>query len=168
MSFEEALASDRRRDFASAIQLYEESLVHSGASVEAHLNLLVLCWQLTDYGYWTTMKVPRHIYDKASNLLPELRERTKAHFPENAEVAFWDKYIQWTDLGDPLEEEECEALLREPSSRGVPVMHLFAISGGGRYRQEALELQARCQLEGTVRAAYIASVIRGVEGRHGT
>ncbi|WP_309893695.1 hypothetical protein [Archangium sp.] len=167
MSLEEALAADRRRDFANAIRFYEESLVHPDASVEAYLNLLVLCWQLTDYGYWTTMKVPRHILDKASSLLTELRERAKARFPNDAEVAFWDKYIQWTDLGDGLEEEECEALLQEPSSRRAPVMHLFAISGGTLYRRDALDLMTRCEAECTVRAAYIASVIRGVEERRG-
>ena len=129
--------------------------------------MLVLCWQLTDYGYWTMMKVPRHIVDKASNLLPEIRERVRTRFPQDAEVAFWDKYIQWTDLGEALEDEECEALLKEPSSRGVPAMHLFATSSGSRYRQEALELRIRCEAQGTVKAAYIASVIRGVEARRG-
>lgn len=168
MSLEEALAADRRRDFANAIPRYAESLGHPDAGVEAYLNVLVLCWQLTDYGYWATMKVPRHIVDEASNLLPEIRERAKTRFPQDAEVAFWDKYIQWTDLGEPLEDEECEALLREPSGRSVPAMHLFAISGGSRYRQEALELRARCEAQGTVKAAYIVSVISGVEERRGT
>ena len=157
MSLGEAITADRDRDLPRAASLYEEVLAAEPQLLEAMLNLMVLSWQVTDYGFWTGAGLKREFVDNSSRRLSRLFEQARAL--DRPEATFWVKYIEWCDLGGILSEEECSALLSKSESLD-PALFLFSHSEGRRCVSEAEQLLRRSEADGTVKSEYIASVIK--------
>jgi hypothetical protein len=162
MSLAEAREAERQGRIEEAASLYEVALRTGPRALDALVNLAVLYWQATEYGYWVGMKLSRDFVRYAGLRFPEVLSEAAREYPGSTEVEFWQYYIPWADLGEPFPTETCARLLVRDPTVLTPAMHLFGQSQGERYEQEALALLQQCQAEGTVRAQYIASVIKGV------
>ena len=157
MKQKEAAMAERNGEILRAAELYEASL--NDASEEALINLAVLYWQMTDYGFSTTLRLSPEVVERAGLRFNEVLDEAARKYPGSAAVAFWRRYIAWADLGDPFDAEDCRQLLRENPEYLEPAMYLFSTSQGRESEREALTLLAQCQRLGTVRARYVASVI---------
>lgn len=162
MSLSDAIAADQAGNLEVAAAAYETALAAGEKSLAAMLNLAMLYWQATDFGLSTARKLTPEFVAHAGRRFPTVLAETQQAFPESTEVEFWKKYIPWADLGEEFPLDECRELLRRDPTTLVPAMYLFAQTKGAMYRTEALELLRQCQLEGTTRARYVASVLEGV------
>lgn len=162
MTFEDAIAADRDGRLLDAAGLYEGLLASKLHSLEVFLNLVVLYWQITDFGFWTAKGLSEEFVKRAGNRLQDLLNKDFKKYQDSAEVTFWKRYILWTDLGEPFSTADCVMLLESDESVIVPVMFLFAESEGKQWREQALELLDQCRANGTTRAQYVQSVIEGV------
>lgn len=167
MSLEEAIGMDRLGRVEDAVALYEAALSEPVRPLDLYLNLAILYWQVTDYGYWTAKGLTPEFVARAGQRFGEVLTQAEAEYPESTEVRFWRKYIAWADLGEPLAVDECVDMLRRNASELIPVMYLFASSQGSEFAHEAEILLRECRMEGTTRAQYICSVIEGVLKRSG-
>ena len=165
MTFDEALQAERDGHLVRAANHYERLLEKGTPPLRALLNLAVLYWQTTDYGYWTTKGLPQDFVAKAGQRFPEVLARAGDLYPESTEVKFWTKYIEWADLGEPLSVEDCVRWLQEDEEALVPVMFLFSQSGGQEYGTEATALLAESKKHDTTLSRYVASVIESVRAR---
>lgn len=159
MTIEEALAADRRGDLKLAAAGYEEVVAGGQASLEVLLNLACLYWRATDPGMSGALKLSPGFIALAARRTPELLGEAQHRFPNSTEPRFWQRYIDWADLGEPFSEDECREFLREDPATLIPAMHLFTGEPGSEAETEALELLRRCKEDGTTRARYVASVI---------
>lgn len=167
MSLSDAIAADRAGNLDMAAAAYEAALAAGEKSLAGLLNLAMLYWQATDFGLSTARKLDPQFVNHAGRRFPLVLAEAQRAFPESTEVEFWKKYIPWADLGEEFPLDECRELLQRDPTTLVPAMHLFAQTKGVMYRIEALELLRQCQQEGTTRAQYVASVLKGVLKRAG-
>lgn len=165
MSLEEATRSDGEGAVEKAASLYEEALVSGECAPEAFLNLLILYWQATDYGFSTARALRSEFVAKAGKRIPGLLRNAAEALPGNSEVRFWQRYIPWADLGDEFSVEECERFLHEDPRNLVPAMYLYSQSEGKKWQDEARELLRRCSSDASHRSKYITSVLQGVMKR---
>jgi hypothetical protein len=162
MSLAEAWAADRQGHIEEAASLYEAALRTGPKPLDALLDLAILYWQATEYGYWVGMKLSRDFVGHAGRRFPEVLSEAAREYPGSTEVEFWQHYIPWADLGEPFPTETCAKLLLRDPAVLTPVMYLVGEGEDERYEQEAEALLQQCKAHGTVRAQYVASVIEGV------
>lgn len=159
MSLDSARLADRSGDLQVAAREYEACVVEGGA-IDAYVNLAVLYWQTTDFGFSTAAKLTPTFIAQAGRRFPELLTEAHLRFPGSTEVEFWDHYVRWADLGEDFALDTCRHLLERDPATLVPAMFLFAQTG--ECKEQAMELAARCRADGTTRARYIVSVVEGV------
>ena len=167
MKRDEALAADRSGKVADAAALYEAALLEDQLDATTVLNLIVLYWQSTDYGFSSAMGLSSGFVDTAGNRFLELLDYANKRFPWNHEVLFWSKYIAWTDLGEDLDVLSIRAIVEKHPTYNEPFMVLFFISDGSEFEREAVMLLNECLEIGTIRCKYVISVINGVLKRKG-
>lgn len=166
MTLDDARKADREGRLIEAATLYEEALSEGRLPVDALMDMAILYWQATDYGYWTGKELPLAFVRRAGIRFREILELAQAQFPGSAEPVFWQRYTRWADVGEPLAEAECIGMLQEDPTSLVPSMHIFATSEGRSHSQEAMRLLSDCKARETTRTKYISSVIEGVLKRH--
>ncbi len=130
--------------------------------IEKLIDLIVLYWQATDYGISSSAGLTADFVARAGRRVAELLLRAEQQFPRSPQVAFWKKYIAWTDTGGNLDTEECRELLRKYPDYKEPAMYVFSTSRGRECLAEALELHERVRDTDTFRARYVTSVIEAV------
>ena len=157
MKHHEAVVAEQKGDIAGAVELYEACI--NELPEDALINLAVLYWQITDYGFSTSLQLPPEVVEHAGARFAEVLDVTERKFPQSAAAMFWKKYIAWADLGDSFDPENCRQVLRENPTYLEPAMYLFSTSQGRESEHEALMLLEQCRQAGTVRARYVASVI---------
>ena len=161
MTLTEARAAEREGRDEDAADLYERALA-GGRQRDAMLDLAVLYWQATDYGYLAAKKLRAEFVSRAGKRFPELLREAASAFPDSTEVEFWCRYIEWTDFGGPAPTNACAELLARDPTTLAPAMHLFSVSQGRQCRSEASALLRASEGLGTARARYVVSVIDGV------
>jgi hypothetical protein len=159
MTYDEAVRIDEQGKLAEAAMAYEKYLESNPSDVEAILDLAFVYWQATDGGVAADQHLPMSFLDLAEARWKQLFRQAKEFHPERSDVAFWEKYILWADLGEPLEENECREFLRRQPQYPDPGFALFSWSGGTEAREAAQQLLRRCSTSSTTRCRYIVSVI---------
>lgn len=86
-------------------------------------------------------------------------------YPQDHEALFWERYIDFTDLGKPLDLGALLDMVRADPPTLVAVMPLFGNSEGREHITEANVLLKRCLTHGTTRAQYVSSVLQGIMSR---
>src|SRR6185312_8973517 len=159
MSVREALKAESEGRIELAAGLYESCLQAEGLPAEYLVNLIVLYWQATDPGI-----AAAHQFDafmtRAAERMRSLFAFAAQTFPASPEVAFWKKYIDWCDFGGLFAPEECRALLAEHPEYREPVAFLYMTSRHREHVDEALDLFLECSAKETIRAQYVASLVR--------
>ena len=161
MSVDDAVAADREERIEEAAELYELAIAASAAPLSVLMNLAILYWQATDYGFSSGHHLAQQFVARAAIRFGELLNEGATRFPQNTEPRFWQKYIAWADLGTPLSSNECRSLLAQDPSALVVSMHLFSVSQGAECVDEAFRLLEASRADRTTRSRYIASVIEG-------
>lgn len=158
-SLEEALAFDRAGDIVHAAEAYEKAVKEDADNAEALINLAVLYWQATDFGFSAGNQLSVDFVSRAGKRFPEILAEAAIRHPNMTEPFFWKRYIAWADLGEDLHTSECEELLRRAPNSLEPVVFLIAQEGGVRYRTEAERLLDQAKRDGTTRSRYVSSVL---------
>jgi len=166
MSLPSALHEDMDGDVVEAADCYEQAVQAGDAPLEAYLNLAVLYWQCTDYGFNAGHKLGAEFIGRAGERYPTLLQEADQCFPDRPEVKFWMLYCDFITLGGLPFVEECERLVKNTSEPLVPYFYLYSSSNGRGYEREASRLLRECLKQPTVKNKYIASVIEG-GGRNG-
>jgi hypothetical protein len=162
MKLDEALAADRAGNIELAAALYEKAFEEGQRPLFAIVNLLVLYWQATDYGFWTGNQLSRDFVKRAGTRFREIMNEGTRLYPNSTELQFWRRYIAWADLGEAFNYDECEDLLKRGPKNLIPVIYLLDQQPTAQYDEPALRLLAECRDDSTTRSKYIASVIDGV------
>jgi hypothetical protein len=151
-----AEAEGRYEDAAHA---YEGFLTEDPLNLEAFLNLLVLYWQVTDYGFNSGHKLDLAFVHRSGQRLPEMLAFGLKEFGLRPEFTFWSNYIRWVDLGEEPDPEACRRSLREHPHYLEPAMYVFLVTEGEEAEAEALLLMEILRAKKTVRASYVLSVV---------
>lgn len=161
MTFEDALSLDKQGDLAGASLAYEACLAEDPSRIGVLVNLIVLYWQATDFGFSTGHNLTADFVQRCSRRLEELLISQPKETEFSAEFMFWKKYIAWADLGEELLVEDCRRILRADPDYFEPAMYIFSVTEGRECAEEAETLLRICSSQATIRAQYVASVIRG-------
>ena len=162
MSLIVAVQEDMQGNLSNAAECYEQVIQAGGASLEAYLNLAVLYWQCTDYGFNASHKLDYCFIDKAGERYSVILQEAEKQFPDYPEIRFWILYCDYITLGEPPFVEECRMLVNAVSKSLVPYFYLYSASRGHEYEEEANFLLEECLKYPTVKNKYIASVVKGV------
>lgn len=145
---------------------YEFALRERPDDIETWMNLTTLYWQATDPGIAAATGFSEGFFtlsaDRLSALLADGRER----FAGRAPAEFWTRYIEWAEYGRPLEVAECRQwLAREPQFKD-PALFGFMTTPDAPFDEDIAQLLTECRGRGTVRAAYLISVIESAIKQH--
>lgn len=162
MSFARALRLEAGGDFAAACSAYEETLAAGGRDIDGYINLLVLYWQMSEYGFSAANGLDRRLVAGAGERRSAMLRQPPGWVSETAPYRFWSRYIRWADFGEPFEVEECIDWLKKVPGYSEPAFFVFSASAGRRFGDEAAALSWRIQSDPTIRAKYVRSVIESV------
>lgn len=164
MTLHLALAEDQAGHIEIAARLYEDA-VQRDPDIEGLINLGVLYWCATDYGFWTGHGLTRNFVDRAGQRFPEILRQAADMFPSRPEPIFWSQYIAWADLGQSFPDENASNLIQQHPTYVEPAFFLFSISQGAECAEQARQLLQRSKQSPTCRNRYVASVIEATFGR---
>ncbi len=165
MSLQDAVREDMNGSLVRAADGYEQIIQAECAPLGAYLNLAVLYWQCTDYGFNAGHALGLEFIHKAGERYQALLAEAGRCYPHHSEIRFWTLYCDYVTLGEPPFVEECRALVAAAGKPLVPYFYLYAASEGQEYLREASELLAECLKHPTVKNKYVISVIKGVASR---
>ncbi len=109
-----------------------EAAFENHPTIETALDLALLYWQSTDFGFARGRALDTAFIARAGTRFPELLSWAVRAFPGRTEAEFWRRYISWADLGAPLSIAECLDWMREDPTHEVPAMHVFAQTQGAQ------------------------------------
>jgi len=160
-TFQHAVDADVAERFITATALYEETIRREGTPLDAYINLAVLYWQCTEYGFNAGHRLPLDFIRLAGNRYSAVLDAAEMKFGYSPEIGFWRLYFDYITLGEPEFDEKCKALVAEPGCTLVPYFYLYAEwnEEGRIYRKEAHQLLAECKSCLTTKNRYIISVL---------
>ncbi len=159
MTLASARALDREGRIEAAASPYEAALASQPADLEGLIDLAVLYWQSTEYGFWKGSGLHLEFVETAAKRFPELLAQARRLHPDRPEPRFWSQYTAWADLGTPVDRDELQAMLLAHPGYLEPVVFLYPTSEGSQFEGEATELLRACLKTSTTRSRYVASVI---------
>ena len=165
MNITDAIALDRSGDVVQASSAYEQVLLTETTPSDALVNLIVLYWQSTDYGFSVSRSLPASFVERASARLHILLNNGDRQNLFRADFLFWRRYIGWADLGEAFDLDECRRIMRSDRNYLEPAMFIFSVSEGEECLEQAKILLEQCVSEGTIRSKYVESVIKGLMKR---
>ena len=167
----EAVEKDEQGNLIEAIDLYERCLsCNEAAPLDAYLNLVLIYWQMTDFGFNASRNLDPELVRKAGERYKFLLKGAAEAYPGNAEVRFWQLYCDHVSTGTGDIENECRTLIGNHSSNNTPALYLYAKSGGSLYKSEAEDLASSCKKCQTFKNRYTLSVLQSnaINRAHGT
>lgn len=144
---------------------YEAVLRADGNCVSALVNLTVLYWQSTEFGFSAGHSLPSEFVHRAADRLRSLLDQVGDDRSAGPEMTFWKKYIAWADYGEPLPVQDCLQLLADHPTYLEPTVYVFGATEGRQNRAEALELVRLSSKQATVRNRYVVSVLNSALGQ---
>lgn len=165
MSLTGAVRRDMDNDLVEAADCYEQIVQAECAPLEAYLNLSVLYWQCTDYGFNTGHNLSVEFIHKAGERYQMLLQEADRCYPYHPEVRFWMLYCDYVTLGEPPFVEDCKKLVAATRELLVPYFYLYSAYNGQKYQEQANRLLDECLKHPTVKNKYIISVIQGTASR---
>jgi hypothetical protein len=156
-SKELALKLDAEDKPIEAVKAYEEAIKEPGADLDIYLNLAVLYFVCTDFGYAAHHHLPDELFDKAWERMISLLDEAESRFDKNDEVDFWRRYFRYIGLGNDESVMEREPL--KSSTSLIPYFYLFKSGNGDEYRSEAEKLYELVADETSAKKRYIKSIL---------
>lgn len=77
------------------------------ADLETYINLAVLYFVYTDFGYIAHHDLSKEFVETAWNRVNELLSEAEAHFGRHPEIEFWMRYFRFVVLGEEPFDKEC-------------------------------------------------------------
>jgi tetratricopeptide (TPR) repeat protein len=156
---EEAAILDRADRPLEAAESYERAIRSDDADLDTYLNLAVLYFVCTDFGYASHHRLPNEFETTAWDKANEILTAAESRFGKEAEIDFWRYYFRYVVLGDEPFVETCRQLAPLSSSL-VPYFYLFVSPGGREYQREAEELFKAVKDGTTAKKRYIRSILK--------
>jgi hypothetical protein len=147
----------------AAIEAYEAALATETPPLAVYVDLAVLYFCCTDFGYAAAHKIPDAIVAEASSKTFQCLDIAEQRFGSHPSVEFWRTYVRWAALGDQFE--------TGPSSRAVengylePAFALLSITGDVAFEVAARRVLDEVKDGRTARARYVASVLHSALSR---
>jgi len=159
--FKEAVEKDEQGNLIKAIDLYERCLsCNETAPLDAYLNLVLIYWQITDFGFNASHTLDPELVRKAGERYKMVLKGANEAYPGNSEVRFWQLYCDHVSTGTGDIENDCRTLIGNQSSNNTPALYLYAKSGGCLYKAEAEDLASSCKKCLTFKNRYMLSVLQ--------
>ena len=158
---QDAAALDAAEKPLEAARAYEKVLTEAKGDIETYLNLSVLYFVCTDFGYLSHHGLPNDFCRRAWGRARELLDEAEDRFGSHNEIEFWRYYFDYAQLGEPPDRVRTRKLLEKGPSR-VPVFHLLMLERDSSYVPQAEALLREMTPSQTERERYIVSVSRAV------
>jgi hypothetical protein len=162
----EATVADREGRVEDAAVLYEEALAGGPIPLDATLDLAVLYWCATDYGFILSHRLPVEFLPRAQMRHREVLAEAARLFPGRVEVEFWRRYVAYVDRGEALVVEEARRWRRAHPQYLEPAAFVYLASQGTDAAEDARALVVRAREDPTTRKRYLASVVDAVNARN--
>lgn len=159
MTFQELAKIADARDYPREAALaYEIVLQQYEANLDTFLDLAVLYFVCTDFGYSAHHHLLPEFSAKAYERALEILDKAEKRFGQETEISFWRQYFQYVVLGDEPFVETCEQLVHSGSSL-IPYFYLFTSLKGEKYRPQAQQLFEMVKDGATAKKRYIRSIL---------
>ena len=154
----EAVKLDIEQSLVEASEAYEEVIQHDDAILEGFINLACLYWQVTDYGFNATHKLPVEFVQKAGDRMYQILDVAEKRFGSVAEIEFWRNYFNFTTLGGDSFLDKAIGLGKSGSSL-VPYFHIYTQTKDDKYLPEVNQLFTIARTQLTTKNRYIISIL---------
>jgi hypothetical protein len=155
---EQAELLDTQERPVEAAEAYERAIAEEDATLDLYLNLAVLYFVCTDFGYQAYHHLSDEFIAKAWDRAFKLLDEAESRFGPDSEITFWRRYFRFVRLGDDPFIEECERLALSGSLL-VPYFYLFGYTGEEKHREQAQKLYESVKNGSTEKQRYIRSIL---------
>lgn len=152
---------DARGTPVEAAAAYEEALAREEADLDAYLDLAVLYWVATDFGFAATEHLDDSFVELAGRRAFKLLDAAERRFGPQDELDFWRYYFGFITLGEPPDAERCRRLMARGSTK-LPVFHLAGLGASEGFEAELAELASWAADGTTERKRYVRSVLESM------
>lgn len=141
-----------------ASEAYEGLIATGKADIDIYVDLAVLYFVCTDYGYSTYHALPRWFIEKSWKRAHEVLNEATIVFGNEPEFLFWHKYFDFVVLGDSPFDDECQQWVAR-SNTLVPYFYLFSVVDTDKYKEQATKLFELVKYGHTAKERYIKSIL---------
>ena len=152
----EAIRKEINGDFEGASKVYESAVCNKTTFWPAFVNLMVLYWQITDYGFWTDNNISKVFLKKAQERLEDLLEQAKGSTESIAR--FWANYIEWVDVGQEFPSKLAKDEFIDGYQNDSLVYHL-ATEKNQDLMEKTRKALKELRLDNSTRGRYLVSVM---------
>jgi hypothetical protein len=164
---DEALKLDVDQKIESAAKYYELAIQSDDPPIECYVNLAVLYWESTDFGFNTGHNLSPEFVHKAGDRYPLILNDAIIRFRDHNEVIFWQYYSAWISLGGRPFVKECLELVKDNDAMLTPYFYLYMQSGNPSYLPVIRNLAQVTKKLLTTKNRYIWSVLESSLKRYG-
>lgn len=164
-SLELARLLDAADDLEPAAKAYEEAIRLEDADLPAYLDLAILYFVCSDFGYASSHRLSSDFETSTWNGIFSTLDRAEERFGTCGEIAFWRRYCRWILLS---EDWMSESDIRELTSNGESLVPYFYLVGSfaklgstdrQQYQSRAKLLYDQVKDGKTARSRYILRVL---------
>lgn len=101
MTLGAAVKADQEGRLVGAAALYEEALSEGDVPVDALMDMAILYWQATDYGYWTGKGLPVEFAKRAGGRFRQILDIARGSSPEASSRSSGTATLVGQTLGIP-------------------------------------------------------------------
>jgi hypothetical protein len=158
---ESAYLFDMRNKPAQAVEFYEKAISVDELDVPGYLNLMVLYFEMLDYGFCSSHQISQELSEIADSRLWQLNNEIKTKFGENDEAMFWETYSKFVVLGEDSSVYELIWLsFIDRQSTLVPLIYFFGREKViAQYTEQIALLKVQCIEATSARERYILSIL---------
>jgi hypothetical protein len=160
-SLQTARQYDAQGDPVRAIEWYERALNEGPCLVDLFIDLAMVYFICTDFGYASAKRLPQELAASAYRRAQETLSRAEATHGSSAEILFWRKYFEFIVLGAGEFKQEATRLAQQGTL--VPYVHLYSRFASDKFSDEARLLMQSVSGVHTAKARYIRSVLGQAE-----
>jgi hypothetical protein len=166
-SIREAIEKDIDGDIVGAAKAYEDVILAGSSPLDCYINLSVLYWQCTDFGFNSNLKLDPVFVKSAGVRYTQILHDANEQFVNQPEIKFWELYFDYISLGGPSFIDECKEIVQNPACSLVPYFYLLKMAGEKEFKPQVLKLIEHCRTSLTTKNKYIISVVESCFNKTG-
>jgi hypothetical protein len=159
MNYQDVAARlDAQERPSEAAWAYELAIQEPDAKLHVFIDLAVLYFVCSDFGYASAKHLPAEFVNAAYERIFAVLDAAERRWGSKVEIDFWRLYIPARILGDE-EPEEAYRRLAARDDALLPGVQLFQLSGGAEHAESVKTLWSIVKDATTERGRYLRSVM---------
>jgi hypothetical protein len=159
--FEVAIEMEVKKDYTTAVQVYEEIILDKNPPKDSFINLAFLYWEFAaEFAFADLYNISKTLRAVGGRRFSLILEKGLLNYPLSTEIHFWAKYFPHRLYFEKFSQNECLEILEEYGENEslVPYFYLYLFDKM-KYEDKRKSLLLEWEMFPTAKYDYIKSIL---------